>query len=121
MAQLFWSLGGMNAPRQFPVWTVTSLFVALTGNLVAAAFVVIPLFQIASGTGVRLLWENFESLLTSVGTLVLVITLAFIALWRNEHYRIAMIPILFFALTPFFFSGWAMRLVAAMRGVFLEP
>jgi hypothetical protein len=110
----------MNAPRRFPFWTATSLIVALIGNLAAAAFVVVPLFQIASGTGVRLLWGNFESFLASVGTLVLVISLSIIA-WRREHYRIATIPILFFALTPWFFSSWAMHLVAAARGILLEP
>jgi uncharacterized membrane protein YdbT with pleckstrin-like domain len=110
----------MNTPRQFPFWTAASLMVALIGNLVAAAFVVVPLFQMSSGTGVRLLWENFESFLVSVSTLVLVIILGIIA-WRRERYRIAMIPVLFFGLTPFFFSGFAMRLVAAMRGVILEP
>jgi hypothetical protein len=110
----------MNASRKFPFWTTTAFIVALIGNLVAAAFLVVPLFLIPSGTGVRLLWGSFESSLASVGTVVLVILLSIMA-WRREHYRLATIPILFFALTPWFFSGWAMRLVASARGIFLEP
>lgn len=94
------------------------MIVAVIGNLVAASFVVFPLFFL-SGKSVRLLWECFESGIASLMTLVVVLGLSIVA-WRMERHRITLIPILFLAFTPFFFSSLAMHIVAHILGVIFE-
>ena len=109
----------MSTPRSFPRWTVASLILALIGNMVAAAFLVMPLYSLAPGSSVRLLGESFHSALASVGTLIVVAVFVVIA-WCRENRRVVLIIVLCLALTPFPFAGWAMRQVAANRNILLK-
>ena len=109
----------MSNPRSFPFWTVASLSVALTGNLVAAALVVAPLYRLPPGSSVSLLGESSHAALASLATLLVADVLGLIA-WRRERRHLAVVFILCLALTPFPFSGWAMRHVAENRGMLLK-
>lgn len=106
--------------RTFPWWATSALAVAATGNLLAAALLVFPLFLIPSGSGVRLLGESFHSALVSLAAIPLVLVLSIIA-FRKERYRVLAGVAVFLSLTPFFFAGWMMRYVAEIRHIVLEP
>jgi hypothetical protein len=109
----------MNAWRRFPIWTMASLIVAVAGNFIAAAFLVVSLFQVPSGSSVRLLGESFHSAEASCATLVVVVVLSIIA-WHKEANRFAPVVALCLALVSFPFSGWAKRHTAATRGISLK-
>ncbi len=109
----------MSTSPPFPRWTVASFVVALLGNLMAAACFVWTLLMIPSGSAVRLLLESAVCFLISIATLLVVLLLVIVA-WRKERTYAVLLLIACLALTPWFFSGWAMHQVAALRGISLK-
>ncbi|MCD6048694.1 MAG: hypothetical protein K0Q55_97 [Verrucomicrobia bacterium] len=93
---------------------------ALLGNLAAAACLVWTLLVIPSGSAVRLFEQSLECFLVSIATLLVVPLLVIIA-WRKERTYAVLLLIACLAFTPWFFSGWAMQEVAALRGIGLKP
>ena len=115
------SLGVMSAPQpRFPRWTVATLVVALLGNLLAASFPVYSLLHLPAGSSVRLMADAFHAGIVSLVTLLVVSVLAIVS-FRREHYRVLAVVALCLALTPLYYSGWALNRVAEMRGIVLEP
>lgn len=112
---------GVMSTRQktFPWWTTSAALVAISGNLLAAAILAYPLFQLPAGSAVRLLGESLHSAVVSLATLILGTILGIAAL-RKEHHRALAVIALILSLTSFFFSGWTMRYVANIRHIFLK-
>jgi len=120
VAQLF-SLGVMSASaKKFPSWTVAAVAAAVLGNVIAALIPVHTLLQMPPGSSGRLMVEAALAFIVAAATLLIVIVLAGIALFRERQRILAVIAICL-AFTPFFFSGWVMNRVADMRHIFLEP
>src|SRR5262245_29949350 len=102
----------MSAPlKAFPWLTTSSVIVAVLGNLMAAAILTYPLFQLPAGSGVRLLGESLHSAVASLATFVVVAILGIVALRRERHRAFTLVAFVL-SLTPFFFAGWVMRYVA---------
>lgn len=111
----------MSAPQKaFPWWTASAVVVAVLGNLLAAAILAYPLFQLPAGSGVRLLGESLHAAVVSLAAFVLVVILGIVAS-RRERYRALAVIALILSLTPFFFAGWVMRYVAEIRDIVLKP
>jgi len=114
-------LGVMSASsKQFPRWTVAAVATAVLGNLLAAFIPVCALLVIPRGSSVRLMVEAALCLLIAVTTIIVVLVLAIISLFRERH-RIVAIVAICLALAPWSFSGWVMYRVAEMRGITFKP
>ena len=105
--------------RPFPLWTTASVVLAFLGNLVAAAFLVLPLYQLVPGSSVRLLVEVLYSAVATLVTLVVVVGFSIVA-WRKEGTRVVLALAVCLAPASFPISGWVMRHVAANRGIGLK-
>lgn len=106
--------------KKFPVWTVAATVTAVLGNVVAALIPVHTLLMMPPGSSGRLMIEAALAFVVSVATFLIVLSIAGVALAIERHRVIAIVAICL-SLTPFFFSGWVMRVVAEMRHIFLEP
>ena len=110
----------MNAPaRKFPWWTTGAIVLAILGNLIAVLFPVISLSQWPVGTRGRWMDETAFAFMASAITFLVVAVVVIVA-WVKEKRSIVLIAVCL-SLTPFFFSAWAMNVVAEARHLVAEP
>jgi len=106
---------------KFPLSAV-ALTIAVVGNIAATLVSVLTMLQIPPNSDARPMQAVGIMFLISAATLLLAWPLSFIGLWRERPRRIFVAgATLCLALTPFFFSGWIMFLLAGMRGIYMEP